>query len=110
MTNVTRLPPISTTVRVAAEIPVSQRDEFERAMIDIVAGEKPRMGVTHALRGWPLTARERTARDGQVRGDDRRVLGAHFGISNDGTRVIAFLVPSQKIGTVGYLFGESLRR
>ena len=43
MSNVTRLPPFSKTVRVEAEIPVSQRDEFERAIIDIVAGERPRM-------------------------------------------------------------------
>ena len=43
MSNVTRLPPFAKTVRVEAEIPVSQRDEFERAIIDIVAGERPRM-------------------------------------------------------------------
>jgi len=42
MSNVTRLPPFAKTVRVEAEIPVSQRDEFERAIIDIVAGERPR--------------------------------------------------------------------
>jgi hypothetical protein len=28
---------------VEAEIPISQRDEFDRAMIEIVAGERPRM-------------------------------------------------------------------
>jgi hypothetical protein len=38
MSNIMRLPPFSKTVHVEAEIPVSQRDEFERAMIDIVAG------------------------------------------------------------------------
>jgi hypothetical protein len=43
MSNVTQLPPFSKTVHVEAEIPVSQRDEFERAIIDIVAGERPRM-------------------------------------------------------------------
>jgi hypothetical protein len=43
MSNVTRLPPFSKTVRVEAEIPVSQRDEFERAIVEIVAGERPRM-------------------------------------------------------------------
>jgi hypothetical protein len=43
MSNVTRLPPFSKTVHVEADIPISQRDEFERAMIDIVAGGRPRM-------------------------------------------------------------------
>jgi hypothetical protein len=43
MTNVTRLPPFAKTVHVEADIPVSQRDEFDRAMIEIVAGERPRM-------------------------------------------------------------------
>ena len=43
MSNVTRLPPFAKTVRMEIEIPVSQRDELERAMIEIVAGERPRM-------------------------------------------------------------------
>jgi hypothetical protein len=43
MSNITRLPPFSKTVHVEADIPVSQRDEFERAIVDIVAGERPRM-------------------------------------------------------------------
>jgi hypothetical protein len=43
MSNVTRLPPFATTVHVEADIPVSQRDEFDRAMMEIVAGERPRM-------------------------------------------------------------------
>lgn len=43
MSNVTRLPPFSKTVHVEADIPVSQRDEFERAIVDIIAGERPRM-------------------------------------------------------------------
>ena len=43
MSNVTRLPPHPKTVHVEVEIPVSQRDEFERAMVDIIAGERPRM-------------------------------------------------------------------
>jgi hypothetical protein len=45
MSNVTRLPPQSKTVRVEADIPVTQRDEFERAIVDIIAGERPRMDV-----------------------------------------------------------------
>jgi hypothetical protein len=43
MSNVTRLPPHPKTIRVEAEIPISQRDEFERAIVDIIAGERPRM-------------------------------------------------------------------
>jgi hypothetical protein len=38
MSNVTRLPPFSKTVHVEADIPISQRDEFERAIVDIIAG------------------------------------------------------------------------
>ena len=45
MSNVTRLPPFAKTVHVEAEIPVSQRDEFNRAMVDIVAGKRPRMNA-----------------------------------------------------------------
>ncbi len=56
MSNVTRLPPFSETVHVEADIPISQRDEFERAMVEIMDGARPRMGVTHALRGRPGTA------------------------------------------------------
>jgi len=43
MSNITRLPPFSKTVHVEADIPISQRDEFERVMVDIVAGKRPRM-------------------------------------------------------------------
>ena len=43
MSNVTRLPPFAKTVHVEVEIPISQRDEFERAMIQIAAGDRPRM-------------------------------------------------------------------
>jgi hypothetical protein len=43
MSNVTRLPPFSKTVHVEADIPISQRDEFERAIVDIIAGGRSRM-------------------------------------------------------------------
>jgi hypothetical protein len=43
MSNVTRLPPFPKTIHVEADIPISQRDEFDRAMMEIVAGERPRM-------------------------------------------------------------------
>jgi hypothetical protein len=45
MSNVTRLPPFSKTVHVEADIPISHRDEFERAIVDVIAGGRPRMGA-----------------------------------------------------------------
>jgi hypothetical protein len=45
MSNITRLAPYAKTVHVEAEIPISQRDEFERAMVGIIAGGRPRMDV-----------------------------------------------------------------
>ncbi|MGO9933453.1 MAG: hypothetical protein ACLPV8_16810 [Steroidobacteraceae bacterium] len=67
MSNVTRLPPHANTVHVEADIPISQRDEFERAIVDIVAGERPRMGVTHALRGRPGMAAPGLSEAGIIR-------------------------------------------
>lgn len=43
MSNVTRLPPFPKIVHVEADIPASQRDEFDRVMISTVAGERPRI-------------------------------------------------------------------
>ena len=43
MTNVTRLPPFAKTVHVEADIPISQRDEFEQAIGELNAGKRPRM-------------------------------------------------------------------
>jgi hypothetical protein len=43
MSNVTRLPPHSRTLHVEADIPTTQRDEFDQAIIDIIAGKRPRM-------------------------------------------------------------------
>jgi hypothetical protein len=43
MSNVTRLPPHPKTARVEVEIPISKRDEFERAVVGIIAGERPRV-------------------------------------------------------------------
>lgn len=43
MSKVKRLSPFSKTVHVEADIPINQRDEFERAIVDIIAGEQPRM-------------------------------------------------------------------
>ena len=45
MSNVTQLPPFAKTIHVEADIPVSQRDEFDRAMTEIIAGESPRMNA-----------------------------------------------------------------
>ncbi len=43
MTNVTRLPPFAKTVHVEADIPISQRDEFEQAIGELNAGKRRRM-------------------------------------------------------------------
>jgi hypothetical protein len=43
MSNVSRLPPFGQTVHVEADIPASQRDEFDRTMTALIAGERPRM-------------------------------------------------------------------
>jgi hypothetical protein len=40
MSNVTRLPPFAKTIHVEAEIPISQRDEFDRAMVALEVIEK----------------------------------------------------------------------
>jgi hypothetical protein len=42
MSNVTQLSPHAKSVHVEADVPINQRDEFERAIADIVAGERPR--------------------------------------------------------------------
>jgi hypothetical protein len=41
MSKVTRLPPYSRMFHVEADIPVGRRDEFERAIVEIIAGERP---------------------------------------------------------------------
>jgi hypothetical protein len=43
MNNVTQLPPFSKTIHIEAEITISRRGEFDRAMAEIVAGGRPRM-------------------------------------------------------------------
>src|ERR1022692_227288 len=43
MSNVMRLAPFPKMAHVEADIPISHRDEFERAIVDIIAGERPRM-------------------------------------------------------------------
>ena len=43
MSNVTRLPPFPKSVHVKADIPISQRDELERPIVEIVAGARPRV-------------------------------------------------------------------
>lgn len=45
MSNVTRLPPHPKSAHVEADIPISQRDEFERTIVDIIAGERPPMNA-----------------------------------------------------------------
>lgn len=45
MSNVTRLPPHSKAVHVEADIPANQRDEFDQAVIGILAGARRRMEI-----------------------------------------------------------------
>src|ERR1039457_3349312 len=55
--NTTHLPP-STMIHVEAQIPLSQRDEFNRAILEITAGARPRMDALErdltALRGLDI--------------------------------------------------------
>ena len=45
MSNVARRPPFGKTIHVEADIPASQPDEFGRAIMTLVAGERPQMDV-----------------------------------------------------------------
>lgn len=89
MSNVTRLPPFPKTVHVEAEIPVSQRDEFERAIVDIVAGERPRMDaldrdlaaiMTRAIAG--LQTIEKAINDHPTTGQAKRLVRFLAGLYN----------------------------
>ena len=89
MSNVTRLPPFSKTVHVEADIPVSQRDEFDRAMIGIVAGGCPRMETLerdeNAIKQRALTALkviESAINDHPTTGGARRLAGFLAGVYN----------------------------
>lgn len=43
MSNITRLPPFQKQVHVEADIPISQVDEFDKMMVALRAGDRPRM-------------------------------------------------------------------
>ena len=43
MSNITRLPPSQKQVHVEADIPISQVDEFDKMMVALRAGDRPRM-------------------------------------------------------------------
>ena len=43
MSNITRLPPFQKQVHVEADIPTSQVDEFDKMMVALRAGDRPRM-------------------------------------------------------------------
>ena len=89
MSKVTRLPPFSKTIHVEADIPVSQRDEFDRAMIEIVAGGRPRMDAldrdlaaikTRAFAG--LQAIEKAINDHPTTGGAKRLVRFLAGLYN----------------------------
>jgi len=50
-------PPSPKTVHVEADVPASQLDEFERAVVEIVAGERPRMDALERERAPSTPAR-----------------------------------------------------
>jgi hypothetical protein len=86
VSNVTRLPPFAKTVRIEATIPASQRDEFDRAMIEIVAGERPRMdaldrdlAAIKSRADAALRAIEQAIDDNQARRLVRFVAGLYNG-------------------------------
>jgi hypothetical protein len=89
MSNVTRLPPFSKTIHVEADIPISQRDEFDRAMMEIVAGDRPRMDAldrdlagikTRAMAG--LLAIEKAINDHPTTGGAKRLVRFLAGLYN----------------------------
>jgi len=89
MSKVTRLPPFAKTVHVEADIPISQRDEFDRAMIEIVAGERARMDAldqdlaaikSRAVEG--LQAIEKAINDHPTTGGARRLVKFLAGVYN----------------------------
>jgi len=89
MSNVTRLPPFAKTVRVEAEIPISQRDEFERAMVEIVAGERTRMDALirdeasiHTRAMQALQAIESAINAHPTTGQSRRLVHFLAGVYN----------------------------
>jgi hypothetical protein len=89
MNNITRLPPSKKTILVEAEIPISQRDEFDRAMVEIVAGERPRMDALvrdeasiHTRAMQALQAIEATINAHPTTGQSRRLVRFLAGVYN----------------------------
>lgn len=89
MSNVTRLPPFSKTVHVEADIPVSQLDEFERAIVDIIAGERARMDALDrdlaAIKTRAMTALqviEKAINDHPTTGQAERLVNFLAGLYN----------------------------
>jgi hypothetical protein len=89
MSKVTHLPPFSKTVHVEADIPASQRDEFDRAIVDIIAGERPRMDTldrdlaavqSRAMAG--LQAIEKAINDHPTTGQAKRLVRFLAGLYN----------------------------
>ena len=83
------VPPFAKTVRMEATIPASQRDEFERAMIEIVAGERPRMdaldrdvGAIKARADAALRVIEAAIDDNPTSGQARRLVRFIAGLYN----------------------------
>jgi hypothetical protein len=82
-------PPPSKTVHVEADIPASQLDEFERAMVEIVAGERPRMDTLvgdeasiHTRAMQALQAIEASINAHPTTGQSRRLVRFLAGLYN----------------------------
>jgi hypothetical protein len=82
-------PPPSKSVHVEADIPASQLDEFERALVEIVAGERPRMEALvreeasiHTRAMLALQAIEASINAHPTAGQSRRLVRFLAGVYN----------------------------
>ncbi len=89
MTNVTRLPPFGKTLHVEADIPASQLDEFNRAITNLIVGDRPRMDALVRDEGEILRRAnaalqliERTIGEHPGTGQARRLVSFIAGVYN----------------------------
>jgi hypothetical protein len=89
MSNVTRLAPFPEMAHVMADIPISERDEFERAIVDIIAGERPRMDALDrdlaAIKIWAMAGLqtiEKGTNDHPTTGGAKRLVRFLAGLYN----------------------------
>jgi hypothetical protein len=87
--NITRLPVSKKTIHVEVEIPINQRYEFGCAMVEIVAGERPRMDAMvrdetsiHRRAMQALQLIEATINTHPTTGQSRRLVRFLAGVYN----------------------------